>query len=169
MLPTKVQAASSLVAERRHQTFSWLMPLEPQQRTGVYLLGNTGLLRSTLGTPLDDYGRLVYWDKHNSGFFLLPWYLVSTDTMEWMRATPLVNISAVAFLQEGLPLYNLGWNPCSETSTLSWLLRSRVRSLQPRTSNASLDCEAILKAWLWSLTGLGTRCSGSSVLVKSAG
>ena len=30
-------------------------------------------IRSTLGSPLDDYGCLVCWDKHNSGFFLLPW------------------------------------------------------------------------------------------------
>ena len=129
--------------------------LAGQHRATTLHLGNT-----------TGCGRLVCWDKHNSGFFLLPWYLQTL--LSGGAQTPLVNISAVAFLQEGLPLYNKVGNPCSVTSALSWLLRSRVRSLQPRTSNASIGCEAILKAWLWSLIGLGTRCSGSSVLAESA-
>ena len=44
---------------------------------------------------LGDYGRLVCWDKHNSGFFLLLWYL--RTLLGGCTQTPLMNTSADRF------------------------------------------------------------------------
>ena len=57
---------------------------------------------------MDDYGHLVWWDKHNSGFFLLLSNLQTTFGR--LPPTPLLNIDEVASLQESLSLFNEVWD-----------------------------------------------------------
>ena len=99
-----------------------------QQHTGV----DTGLSRVTFRTLIDDYGHLVWWDKHNSGFFLLLSNLQTT--FGCLPPTPLLNFGEVVSLQGSLSLFNEVGDRMLYASTLSWLFRSRIRSLQLRTS-----------------------------------
>ena len=99
-----------------------------QQHTGV----DTGLSRVTFRTVIDDYGHIVWWALHNSGLFLLLSNLQTT--VGCLPPTPLLNFGKVVSLQESFSLFNEVGDRMLYASALGWLLRSRIRSLQPRTS-----------------------------------
>ena len=99
-----------------------------QQHTGV----DTGLSRVTFRTVIDGYGHIVWWAMHNSGFFLLLSNLQTT--FGCLPPTSLLKFGEVVSLQESFSLFNEVGDRMLYASALSWLLRSRIRSLQLRTS-----------------------------------
>ena len=71
-----------------------------QQHTGV----DTRLSRVTFRTVIDDYGHIVWWALHNSGFVLLLSNLQTT--FGCLPPTLLLNFGEVVSLQESFSLFN---------------------------------------------------------------
>ena len=112
-------------AERRHPTLVCSRTQKLQQHTGV----DTGLLRSTFGR------NWMTTDILYGGTSITPGFLCCYRTIFGsFPPTPLLNIGEVASLQESLSLFNEVGDSMLYASTLSWLFRSRIRSLQLRTS-----------------------------------
>ena len=129
------------------------MALEPQQRTGVFSLHNTGLLRSLWGMPQDDYGRLVCFDRPNSRFFRLPQYL---DTV-------------AVFDRESPWCEPARWRLCRKVCLQQrWGLRIESEALSLGLLNASRGCEVILTAWSLSSAGLSMHCNRQPNLMETA-